>query len=995
MSPQGRSSRVLCSLLLTVCICGSLWAASPPVESDATRVDLVLVPHQERSSLETSELPVIWKGASFFLALWDGEQRGAATHAAIPFEVLATGFDESRSLQLVESHYDQAPPAKWSDRVLWHEGRNWILEMDQREVEELQRTEFSYRPLSRESRGWPARAPAVAYDCSYDSLVDGLLGETSETQWLDWIEKLSGEELVLVDDTEYTIRTRLSSAMFSGSPIAKGYDFALQQAQSWNYGAGQLEEHSYSGLGGQTWKNLVLTIPGQTAPEELVLLTGHLDSTSFATDAPGANDNGTGSAALFEAARLMRRYRFERTVKIIFFTGEEDGLVGSEAWVDDHPTSNILGVVNLDMFGWDGDADRCFEIHAGTMPASQDVANCYDASITTYGLGLLRDYLTSGATNRSDHASFWQVGVGAIEIAENFFNDNLSGGCVGQDANPGYHTTSDTIDQNMHPSFGFDIARAGLATIAAMAQPIEACFSTTPSLAAVPLINQVDLSWSAIAGADSYRIYRSTQGCDGQWFEIAETAGSSYTDVTVEAATYSYRVEAVDADGFCVSAPSNCATVTPTVYHASSVGLSVIDSCASGGPGDGDGVLDPGETALLPVNLENDGNAALTQISGTLSVSPGGVSVVDPGAVWPDLLPGAVETTLPDHFGVEVAETASCGTLLSGTIALSYLQGSNSTDVAVPVGNPLDLLLVDEDFSGGIPGSWTVVDGGSGGGSAATWTTDNPGGRTIDPPFDTMFAVVDSDEAGSAASQDESLITPSFDGRQCEELYLEFDSQFNYYSSSGDETADVDMSVDGGTNWINKLRIQGGDDGYPAPVTKIVSLETLIGADLANVQVRFRYYQGSFEWWWAIDNVKVHCERLECRPCESVASAPGEAATSAPLTMDRSNGNLVFEWGAPDAGCLADDYAVYRGDLTTLRTTGYSHDQVLSCATGGPSLVIAETHPAIGEADYFLVVSDNGAQEGSYGLDSGNAERPVSASACHGTQDLSACGPAD
>ena len=996
MSSAEGTLRIFVALLVAAGICcGSLQAASPAPDTDDSRVDLVLVTHLERGVLEGSDLPVIWKGASFFLALWDAEQQSAAAQATVPFEVLAKEFDASRKLQLIEAHHDQAPPEKWSGRVLWHEGRKWILEMDDREIEELDGTEFSHQPLARESRGWPSRAPSVAYDCSYDSLVDGLLGGTSQARWMDWIEKISGVENVLVDGSEYTIKSRYSSLMFAGSSIAKGYDFALQQAQSWNYDFAQLEEHSFTGTGGQTWKNLVLTIPGQTTPNELVLLTGHMDSInpSNTSDAPGANDNGTGTATLFEAARLMRQYRFERTIKIIFFTGEEQGLVGSGAWVDDHPTNNILGVVNLDMFGWDGDGDRCFEIHAGTMSASQDVADCYSASISSYGLGLLRDYLTTGATDRSDHASFWQVGVGAIEIAENFFNDNLSGGCVGQDNNPGYHTASDTIAQNMHPTFGFDVARAGMATIAAMAKPIEACFDTAPLLSAVPGVNQVDLSWSPVTGAASYRISRSTQGCDGQWQQIGTTTAGSYSDVTVGAATYSYRVEAVDPDGFCVSAQSNCATATPTVYHARSAGIEVLDSCPSGGPGDGDGVLDPGEIALLPVTLENDGNAMLTQVSGTLTVAPGGVTVTDPGADWPDLSPGGVESTLPDHFGVQVSAGATCGTLLAGTITVNYVEGSNITNVAVPVGNPFDLLLVDENFSAGIPASWTVVDGGSGGGSAATWTTDNPGGRSIDPPFDSDFAIVDSDEAGSGSTQDESLITLSFDGRSCQSLYLEFDSQFHHYSGSQNETADVDMSTDGGVNWSNKLRIQGGDDGYTTPVTKTVPLESLFGTDLADVRVRFRYYDGSYEWWWAIDNVKVHCELLECRPCQAPASAPGEAASSAPLTIDRDNGNLVFDWGIPDAGCLADDYAVYRGDLTTLGTTGYSHDQVLSCATGGTSLVISETDPGIGAADYYLVVSDNGVQEGSYGSNSDSGERPISAAACHATQDLSACGP--
>jgi hypothetical protein len=201
------------------------------------------------------------------------------------------------------------------------------------------------------------------------------------------------------------------------------------------------------------------------------------------------------------------------------------------------------------------------------------------------------------------------------------------------------------------------------------------------------------------------------------------------------------------------------------------------------------------------------------------------------------------------------------------------------------------------------------------------------------------------------------------------------------------------MSIDGGSVWRNKLRMQGASDGYPTPVTKSVDLQGLFGEDLSDVRVRFHYYQGSYEWWWAIDNVKVRCEMLACTPCGTTAPPPGEAGTSTPLTVRRVFGSLVFEWGAPDSGCLADDYAVYRGDLSALATTGYSHDQILSCGTGGTSLTVSLLHPAIGVADYYLVVSANGSREGSYGTDSESEERPVSAAACQPAQDLAACSP--
>ncbi len=96
-------------------------------------------------------------------------------------------------------------------------------------------------------------------------------------------------------------------------------------------------------------------------------MTAHLDSTSNKpqTEAPGAEDNASGVSALMEAARLFRYYKFDRTIKIIFFTGEEQGLHGSFAYTEDfrHESDNMLGVVNLDMFGYDADRDYCMELH--------------------------------------------------------------------------------------------------------------------------------------------------------------------------------------------------------------------------------------------------------------------------------------------------------------------------------------------------------------------------------------------------------------------------------------------------------------------------------------------------------------------------------------------------------------------------------------------------------------------------------------------------------
>jgi len=120
---------------------------------------------------------------------------------------------------------------------------------------------------------------------------------------------------------------------------------------------------------------------------------------------------------------------------------------------------------------------------------------------------------------------------------------------------------------------------------------------------------------------------------------------------------------------------------------------------------------------------------------------------------------------------------------------------------------------------------------------------------------------------------------------------------------------------------------------------------------------------------------------------------PGEPGVASPLTLARGGVDLILSWGAPSTSCLPADFAVYRGSLDALRGGAYDHDTVLTCAAGGTSLRIGIADPRLGGSDYFLVVATDGVEEGSYGRDSRQIERPVSAAACASAQDTTACAP--
>jgi carboxypeptidase Q len=86
---------------------------------------------------------------------------------------------------------------------------------------------------------------------------------------------------------------------------------------------------------GRTAYNAIAEIPGTDRKEEVVMLGGHLDSWHSAT---GATDNAIGCATMMEAARILKALGAvpRRTIRVALWSGEEQGILGSQAYVKEH-----------------------------------------------------------------------------------------------------------------------------------------------------------------------------------------------------------------------------------------------------------------------------------------------------------------------------------------------------------------------------------------------------------------------------------------------------------------------------------------------------------------------------------------------------------------------------------------------------------------------------------------------------------------------------------
>ncbi|WP_395076061.1 M28 family peptidase [Flavobacterium sp.] len=120
---------------------------------------------------------------------------------------------------------------------------------------------------------------------------------------------------------------------------------------SYGYTNLQMVEDTYS-YSGFTCKNLTLNKVGTVYPNIYVIICGHYDSIS----GTGTNDNGSGVVSILEMARLLKNVPTEYSIKFVNFSGEEDGLKGSQAYVSNivnatTPKLNIKLVFNLDEVG--------------------------------------------------------------------------------------------------------------------------------------------------------------------------------------------------------------------------------------------------------------------------------------------------------------------------------------------------------------------------------------------------------------------------------------------------------------------------------------------------------------------------------------------------------------------------------------------------------------------------------------------------------------------
>jgi len=322
-----------------------------------------------------------------------------------------------------------------------------------------------------------ARPASTQSAAAPDPVIAAMIAQVQTNTLITDVNQLSGVSPATIGGVPYTFTTRETT---SGEPIQKATQFAYEFLQT----QGLTVRYQNWNKCGIANRNVIGEKLGTQNPSEIVLVTAHLDSIvePEGPRAPGADDDASGSVGVMTVARILASYRFQRTLRFVFFTGEEQGLCGSLAYASASATAKekIVAVYNLDMIAWDSDAAPLMRLHTrerstAGYAADEAIARTFMEIVSTYGLGL-SPLIAADGEMASDTFAFWEYGFpGVLAIEDDVDPDG--------DFNPYYHSVNDKVTV-LNPTYFTNFVKASVGTTARLAGLDGS--SSTPTVTPTP-----------------------------------------------------------------------------------------------------------------------------------------------------------------------------------------------------------------------------------------------------------------------------------------------------------------------------------------------------------------------------------------------------------------------------------------------------------------------------------------------------------------------------
>lgn len=364
---------------------------------------------------------------------------GAATLSShhIPYRIISREMKPERYYMVTAPPFMQGLDLSSLDDILYRNEELAVAELNWQQVDILRRRGFQLvglMPLATKEKPPIYRGDLVLRKRSGEGLIEELVREVSPDSLESYVRALAGFV------TRYSYADSCSSA---GQWI---YD----KFQSFGVDV----SFQYYDWDGNHWRNVIGTIPGRTDSTVIAIMCGHFDS--YSEDpwnlAPGAEDNGSGTAAVIEAARVLSKEEPEYTLRFICFSGEEQGLRGSYYYVTEAflRGDDIVAAMNFDMVGYTDDFH--YDLGAGYDSNSAWLGNLMMAASRFSQLEL---FTYSYFSPSSDHWYFQQYGYPATFSVHQSRTHGY----------PFYHSIYDTAG-NLNPDFLAEVTKMGVASIA-------------------------------------------------------------------------------------------------------------------------------------------------------------------------------------------------------------------------------------------------------------------------------------------------------------------------------------------------------------------------------------------------------------------------------------------------------------------------------------------------------------------------------------------------
>lgn len=323
--------------------------------------------------------------------------------------------------------------------------------------------------------------------------------------------------------------------------------------------------------------NVMAIQPGTTHPNRVVIISGHIDSRvtdvmDSTSDAPGANDDGSGTAAVIEAARVLSKHKFPNTIVYAALMGEEQGLLGGTILADYAKAQGweVMANLNNDIIGNSCGSDgHCDDAHVRVFSEgvrgdwteeliaaqrsrggvndspSRNISRWLDTLADDVSLGL--DVRPIWRTDRfgrgGDHLELLAAGMPAIRFTvavEDYEHQHQD---LRTDKGIKY---GDTIDEMDFPY----LAKVTKLNVAALAALARAPMPPTPDVEGA-VKPDTTLTWQPVPGAAAYIIrWRHTNAAN--WENSVRVPGNTISHVLkgVRVDDWVFGVSSVSANGY-------------------------------------------------------------------------------------------------------------------------------------------------------------------------------------------------------------------------------------------------------------------------------------------------------------------------------------------------------------------------------------------------------------------------------------------------------------